>query len=216
MGLVCFAAAVIVICFVAHYISKDYENIADEVRVQYVEEYAADLKHHNISQEEGLERMKGERSSDHAVSSTFLWTSGICLVVLFAVCLFVLPDAETIDKEPVWPLIIHMSFLAWGFISAIISVSVIKNGDVKRRIYERLESRRCPHCNAPLSYFHTDNYRSDEYYFQKKVSKYDMQNHFSYDEVQNWIKYKENDIYTCTYCGKKDNIVSVKEERIDR
>ncbi len=211
--MLCFIIAIIIIgCFAAD-MSKRYKNLADEERAHYIEEHDEELKRYNISTDESVKRVKIERASDNTVSSTFGITSIVLGIIIIFIYGQILPSEE--NRQPKWDIITNCVIIGWGFLSAFISIMIIEGCGIKKHVYSRLEAFRCPHCKAPLSYFHTNSYRDDELYYQKKVKKHDFEYNIDYYETQNWIKYKEHNIYTCEYCGEKDDVIKNKEERVD-
>lgn len=212
MGWLCFIISISIILYSALSVGREYEKLADEQRLKYLEEYADDLKQFNISHKDGLEKVSDEKNSDHATFSSFCITSLLLGIVAIALFIYITPSDENPNKN----FYKHMMILVWGFISASISVEVVKGKDVKGRVYSRLESCRCPFCNAPLSYFFIKSYRDNERYFQKNVSEYDSSLRKIITKTQNWVKYDEHKISRCDYCAKEYDSISTHEECIDK
>ena len=215
---IAFLVGFFMICHVGANISDCYNVEADNARDQYAAEYAEDFRKFNISSEEALSKIKSDREHDRTVLGHFFWISLIFLIIS-VIGIALLDDALSVSKKEKnqIPFTIYCAMIAlfWGYISAVVSTSSVTSG-IKERIYKRLENYRCPHCNAPLSYFETDVYTDGTVYFQKKVSKYDYDLKMDVYVTENWMRYNEHHIYTCDYCRKKDDKVTEKEEKIDK
>ena len=181
--------------------------------MSYLAENEETLHKFNISSAEAIKKIKDEKSGDHRTLANFFWTS-LVLAILVVVLLCVL-DSQMGKNWGKYDIAYSMIWLTWGLISAAFASSLV-NQNVKGHIYKRLETCRCPHCNAPLSYFETNVYTDGEVYFVKRVSKYNSELRMYVNVNENWMKYKEHHIFTCDYCRQKDDKVQEKEERLDK
>lgn len=209
MGLICFFVAICMIFYLGNDAKNKYNREADMARIAYIEEHEDEFHKFNIQTKQAINRIAGEKSSDFRVLGCFFWTS----LILGIIAIVVMGNIE--DKGNNSGIISGMISLTWGYLSSIVA-SMISTGNIKNHVVGRLESTRCPHCSAPLSYFETDIYTDSEMYFQKKVSKYDSELNMRIPVTENWMRYKEHHIYTCDYCCKKDDVVKEKEEKLDK
>ena len=205
--------AVIVIIVAMASVGGKYEQYADNARKKYLEEHLTEFKKFNISEQKARNVIKQDKNEDSTVLITFFMHTiavGIivCLTYLFGI------DGGEEAKSAVKNYWGNMAVISWGFITAISGVFSLSI-NVEKRIYEHLESYRCPFCKSPLSYFVVDTYKDGEQYYQKKVKKYDSSLKVSSIETQNWVKYKEHKIYKCDYCRKTRDVVQDMEERVD-
>jgi len=214
---IAFLVGFFMICYTGTNVGESYNKDADVARDKYMTEHAEEFRKFNISAQEALSNIKFDKKHDMTVLGYFFWISlilGIVAIVLVCIVGDKFSDKGS-EVQSTSAILGSMIALTWGYLSSLLATSLVTGG-IKERIYERLEKYRCPHCNAPLSYFETDTYDDGNVYFQKKVSKYDYDLHMTVYETENWMRYNEHHIYTCSYCRKKDDIIKEKEEKLDK
>ena len=205
-----FGIAVAMILYVGTNTAEIYTKEANSVRTTYLTEHEEEFHRFHISSNKALAKVKEEKAGDHKVLASFFWIS----LVLFIVTGVIVAKIDEKKFSGV-AILISMVWLTWGYLSAVFSSSIANSG-VKEHVCKRLESFRCPHCHAPLSYFETETYNDGEVYFQKRAKKYDFDLKMNIYVNENWVRYNEHHIFTCDYCHQRDDEVKEKEEKFDK
>ena len=166
----------------------------DRAKGKYFEKIKKDLKQNAIS-EEKINQAKGFSSG----LQKRYWTSvGIGVILFFPLGIFLSSLFDGADNS---------CFIANCILLGITQITGVylwtSIDDIVEKEYETM---RCPHCNAPISYFLIDKYNSDEFYFKKRVkrTKNSGTHSYTYYEDVPMVKYTENRVFQCDVCRSKD------------
>ncbi len=194
-------------------ISQSYTDEADSIRNKYFTNHLAEFRKYNISESAAKKIIGKNKANDDATIFGMVFLSALIIGIIGLIFFFsTVAEQENKDGIEVFKGII---ILFWGFGSSIIGI-LIASHNIEGRVYASLEKSRCPHCKAPLSYHLSKTYTDNEHHFQKKVKKRDYQLQMDFVETQNWVKYDEHTVYSCSYCKKSDNNVRTVEKRVDK
>ena len=172
-----------------------------------------EFKKYNISERRFNEILNKSEKNDGGQVLGSVIVMAILMVILETLFFaFVISDKVSQDVELG---IVSVLVLIGGFVSTRLGISLAFS-TVKESVVSAFEKNRCPHCKAPLSYHYTKTYTNNEHHYQKNVKKHDSKLNIDYIETQNWVKYDEYEVYTCSYCKVRDENVKHVEKRVDK